>query len=153
MFRYLQTLNTDARLTLPRLSYLPGKGALSRKDEAGGCHLAQPSQAGDLGTPAASQLRQNKAVFCPCSSWLAPLVPGHFLDSWTSPATPGLQPGPKGQCLSALSATHPSGDSHEDGALVLKPDVQKSVVAGLAGEEVSALAPRTLDQKIEIYRY
>lgn len=34
----------------------------------------------------------------------------------------------------------------------LKPDVQKSV-AGLAGEEVSVLAPWTLDQKIEIYRY
>lgn len=34
----------------------------------------------------------------------------------------------------------------------LKPHVQKSV-AGLAGEEVSVLAPWTLDQKIEIYRY
>lgn len=40
VFRYPQTLNMDARLILPRMSYLPGKGAFSRKDEAGGCHLA-----------------------------------------------------------------------------------------------------------------
>lgn len=83
------------------------------------------SQQGSPGSLATSQLRQNKAVFCPCILRLVSFAFGHFLVSYTFSVSSDSQPSPEKQHPSALSPMHHDQDSHEEGTLTqLEPEAR-----------------------------
>lgn len=143
-------------LTLSSTSYLPYTSALSTRDKTGaGCAAVRISQQGSPGSLAASQLRQNEAVFCPCILGLVSLASEHVLVSQTFPVSSDSQPRPEKQHPSALSPMHPDQDSHEEGALTqLEPEarsLQANWGLALLERRCLVLAPQTLDQKEQIY--